>query len=299
MKALRLAALVAVPAALLLSSCAGGSSGIGGGGGGTPFTKSNVRFVNGTPTSAPNGFDVYYQSNGSASPSSPLIAALKYAIPSDYQALPTTAGNVIVQNAGGGAPSTGAPQATSCPVPQFANNQNYSIVITNANGALNCLIFQDALYAGPGNQYRFHDASANANTAIGTTVAYGTATAPALPGATFAVQGTTSLGTPVVGTTSPTFLLVNPTQLGTTTNVSFTVGQNTAAATEPSYDTLDASALLSPGTTTQPNAGNNNFTLPSGTAGASIYAIDCAAAALPTGSHCVGGVALIGVFDTH
>jgi len=298
MKLLRLAALAAVPAALLLSSCAGGSSGVVGGGG-TPFTKSNVRFLNGTPASAPGGYDVYYQSNGSAAPSSALVSALKYGIPSDYLTLPTTAGNVIVQNAGGGTPASGAPAVTSCPVPQFANNQNYSIVITNANGAINCLIFQDGLYAGPGNQYRFHDASANANTSIGTTVAYGTTTAPGTPGvSTFAVQGTTTLGTPVVGTTAPTFLLVNPTTLGTTSNISFAIGQN-SGSTATAINTLDASALLSPGTSTQPNAGNNNFTLPTGTAGAGIYAIDCGTAPLPTGSNCVGGVALVGAFDSH
>ena len=299
MKPLHLAALAAVPAALLLSSCAGGSSGVFGGGG-TPFTKSNVRFVNGTPASAPGGYDVYYQSNGSAAPSSALISALKYGIPSDYLTLPTTAGSVIVENAGNGTPASGAPAVTSCPVPQFANNQNYSVVITVANGAINCLIFQDALYAGPGNQYRFHDASANANASIGTTVAYGTATAPGTPGvSTFAVQGTTSLGTPVLGTSAPTFLLINPTQLGTTTNVSFAIGPNTSASTEQATNTLDAGSLLAPGTTTQPNAGNNNFTLPSGTAGAGIYAIDCTTAALPPGSQCVGGVALVGAFDSH
>jgi hypothetical protein len=49
MKALRIAALIAMPATLLLNACAGGSSGIIGGGGGVPGQQANVRFVNGQP----------------------------------------------------------------------------------------------------------------------------------------------------------------------------------------------------------------------------------------------------------
>ncbi len=220
---------------------------------------------------------------------------------SDFKPLPTVSGSVIVQTAGGPAPSTGTPALTSCPIPQFANNTNYSIVIATANGAVNCILFNDANYTGSANQYRFHDASPKANTAIGygTTLAHGIATAPGTPGtSTFAVLGTAKLGAPAVGAGGQTsFPVITPTTMGTTTAVSFAVGPN-SGATATATNTLDASALTLPGSTTQPNAGNN-FTLPSGSyAGASIYAIDCTVAPI-TGSHCVNGVALIGVFDSH
>lgn len=295
MKLSRLAALVAIPAAFSLAACAGGSSGIVGGGGGGLAQQANVRFVQGSPNL--QNVDVYFQSTGSASPSSPLIAALPYAVPSDFKSLPTVAGNVIVQTAGGAAPSTGTGALTSCPVPQFANNGNYSIVIATANGALNCVIFQDTIYTGSG-QYRFHNASPNA----GGTVAYGTTTAPGAPGAsTFAVQGTAPFGQAAVGNSGATsFTQVTPATLGSTSNVSFAVGANSGAQTATATNTLDASALMLPGSTTQPNSGNNTFTVPTGDAGASIYDIACAAgAALPAGAHCVAGNALIGVFDSH
>ena len=289
MKALRLAALIAMPATLLLNACAGGSSGIVGGGG-VPGQQANVRFVNGTPGTTGTSYDIYFQSTGSASPSSPLISALTYAESSDFKALPTAAGDVIVQTAGQPAPSTGTGALASCPVPQFANNTNYSIVI---GPGPSCILFSDSNYTGSGNQYRFHDASSDATAAIGTTVAYGIATAPGVPGtSTFAVLGTTQLG----GASS--YAAITPTTMGTTAAVSFAVGPN-SGATSTATTILDASALTLPGSTTQPNAGNNNFTLPSGYAGASIYAINCGAPALPTGSHCSSGVALIGVFDSH
>jgi hypothetical protein len=299
MKALRIAALIAMPATLLLNACAGGSSGIVGGGGGVPGQQANVRFVNGQPGTT--SYDIYFQSNGSTPPSSPLISGLNYAEASDFKALPTVSGNVIVQTAGGAAPSTGTAQLTSCPVPQFANNTNYSIVIATAQAALNCIIFADSNYTGSANQYRFHDASPHATAAIGGTLAHGIATAPGTPGtSTFAVLGTTQLGTVAVGNGGATsFPGITPTTMGTTTAVSFAVGPN-SGATATAQNTLDASALTLPGSETQPNLGNNNFTLPSGSyAGASIYAIDCGTGTLPAGSHCVSGVALIGVFDSH
>ena len=86
--------------------------------------------------------------------------------------------------------------------------------------------------------------------------------------------------------------------MATTTAVSFAVGPN-SGATATAINTLDAQYLMLPGSFSQPNT-SSNFTLPSGSyAGASIYAIDCGTPALPTGSHCTNGVALIGVFDTH
>jgi hypothetical protein len=299
MKALRLAALIAVPATLLLSACAGGSSGIVGGGGGVPGQQANVRFVNGQPGTTPTSYDIYFQSNGSAAPSSPLISALTYGEASDFKPLPTVAGNVIVHTAGSPAPSTGAGALASCPVPQFANNTNYSIVIATAGGATPyCILFSDSNYTGSANQYRFHDSSQNAVAAIGATVAHGIATAPGTPGtSTFAVLGTTPLGP--AAASSASYPVIAPVTMGTTTAVSFAVGPNSGAATSTASNTLDASALMLPGSTTQPNAGNNNFTLPSGYAGASIYAIDCGTGTLPAGSHCASGVALIGVFDTH
>ncbi|HEX3469104.1 MAG TPA: hypothetical protein VHT05_13580 [Candidatus Elarobacter sp.] len=304
MKAIRLAALIAVPAAFLLSACAGGSSGIIGGGGGVPGQQGNVRFVNAYngPGNATASYDIYFQSNGSASPSSPLIGALTYGEASDFKPLPNVSGSVIVQTAGGPAPSTSSPQITSCPVPQFSNNTNYSIVIAYDLGVVNCILFQDSNYNGSANQYRFHDASHNAVTTIGGTVAQGVTSAPGVPGtSTFAVLGTTQIGTAATqsgGATS--YPVITPSTMASTAGVSFAIGPN-SGATATATTTLDAQYLMLPGSNSQPNAGgSNNFTLPSGSyAGASIYAIDCGTAALPAGSHCVNGVGLIGVFDTH
>lgn len=299
MKVFRLAALVAVPAALLLNACSGGSNAIGGGGGGVIGQQANVRFVNAMPGTT--SFDIYFQSQGSASPNSPLLSSLAYGIASDFKPLPTVAGNVIVQTAGSGAPSTGTPQLASCPVPTFVTNTNYSIVVATANGAINCLIYADTNYTGSANQYRFHDASTNANAAIGTTVAHGVGTAPGIPGTTtFAVLGTQQLGTAAVGGNGgATYTVVGPTTMGTLSNVTFAVGPSTGGATAIATTTLDAGALTLPGSTTEPNTASNNFTLPAGFAGASIYAIDCGTGTLPAGTHCTGGVALIGVFDSH
>jgi hypothetical protein len=294
MKFSRLAATTALPATLLLAACGGGSSGIVGGGGGALGQQANVRFVQGSPSTS--SVDVYFQSTGSASPSTPLIAALPYAVPSDFKTLPTVAGSVIVQTAGGGAPSTGTAALTSCPVPQFANNANYTIAIVNANGVINCVLFQDAVYTGTG-QYRFHDASPNQSAAV----AFGTTTAPGTPGtSTFAVQGTAPFGQLAAGNSAAaSYTLVTPVTLGTTANVSFAVGTS-AGQTATATNTLDAGALMLAGSTTQPNSGNNNYTVPTGLAGASIYDIACGGTAtLPSGAHCVGGNALVGVFDTH
>lgn len=257
-----------------------------------------MRFVNGMPGGT--AFDIYFQSSGSAAPNSPLISALAYGVASDFKALPTSAGSVIVQTAGSGAPSTGTPTVASCPVPTFVTNTNYSIVIATANSAINCLIFADTNYTGSGNQFRFHDASTNANAAIGTTVAYGVGTAPGTPGTTtFAVLGTQQLGMAAVGGNgSPTYTVIGPTTMGTTTAVTFAVGPNSGAISTAS-NTLDAGALTLPGSTTEPNSAGNSFTLPTGYAGASLYAIDCGTGTLPAGAHCVGGVALIGVYDSH
>lgn len=291
----RTAAVVAVPLALLLASCGGGSSGIVGGGGGTPGAQANVRFVQGSPTTG--NVDIYFQSNGSAAPSSPLIGAVAYGVPTNFVTLPNVAGSVIVQNAGGGAPSTGVAQLASCPVPQFANNQNYSIVLVSTGGALNCAIYQDMVYTGSGNQYRFH----NASPTEAATVSFGTATAPGAPGtSTFAVQGTTTFGPVVIGSSGATYNQITPTTLGTTSNVSYAVASTGATgSTATASNTLDAGNTLTPGTTTQPNLGNNTFTLPSGDPGVSVFDIACGAgAALPTGSTCVGGNALVAVFDS-
>ena len=293
MKVTRLAAVGAVCAASLLAACGGGSSGIVGGGGGGLGQQANVRFVQGVPN-APS-VDVYFQSNGSASPSSPLIAALPYGVATDYKTLPNVAGSVIVQTAGGAAPSAGTGALTSCPVPQFANNGNYSIVIGVANGALNCVLFQDMNYTAPA-QYRFHNATPNeANPA-----AYGTTTAPGAPGAPFTVAGTAAFGQPAVGNSAASsYTAVSPVTLGTTTNVSFAVGPN-SGQTSAATNTFDAGNLTLPGSSTRPNAGNNSFVVPTGYAGASIYDITCnGTAAVPTGSTCVNGAALIGVFDSH
>lgn len=295
MKFTRLTALVAVPAALLISACSGGSIGVIGGGGGTAGQQANVRFVHGAPGAG--NVDIYFQSNGSAAPSSPLASNVPFGIASDFLTLPNVAGSVIVQKAGGGAPSTGATQFLSCPVPQFANNTNYSIVIVKTSTSPNCVIFQDPNYTAS-NQYRFHHASPAATVALGSqTVTYGVATAAALPGATFSVAGTATYGTQAVGGTAPTYTVIAPATLSSTSNVSFAVGPPSSGA---AITTLDAGAITLPGSATQPNSASNTFTLPSGYAGASIYAIDCTGATLPApGERCTGGVALIGVYDSH
>ncbi len=65
MKLTRLAALVAVPAALSLAACGGGSSGVLGNNVGTGGQTANLRFVNGSPDLGSN-VDIYFQATGAA-----------------------------------------------------------------------------------------------------------------------------------------------------------------------------------------------------------------------------------------
>jgi hypothetical protein len=293
MKFSRLAALVAVPAALSLAACGGGSSGVLGSGIGTGGQQANIRFVNGSPDLGSN-IDIYLQATGAAAPSAPAAPSttnMPYGETSLFFAEPTTAFVAVVRPTGASSGST-ALDGLACPIPQLATNAKYTVVIsgTNANGHT-CRLFQDFDYSTT-PQYRVHDAASS----LGASVAYGT-TNGSTP-ATFNAANTATLGnsalTSGVGYTQvqPAGPIQNPTSdpvfvIGTQS------GSNIAAT-----DSLDAKSLFASGSLAQPDtAGSLNF--PS-TAGTSVFAIDCtpaSVAALP-GVQCNSGAALVGTFDT-
>jgi hypothetical protein len=293
MKFNRLAALVAVPAALSLAACGGGSSGVFGNSVGTGGQQANIRFVNGSPDLGSN-IDIYLQATGAAAPSAPAAASttnMPYGETSLFVPEPTTAYTAIVRAAGSSS-SSAALAGLACPVPQLATNAKYTVVIAGTAAAGHtCRLFQDFDY-GSGAQYRVHDAAAS----LGTSVAYGV-TNGATP-ASYSAANTASLGNSSVGTTSftqvqPAGPIPNP-----TSDPVFVIGTPSGTGTITPIDTLDAKSLFASGSLTQPNtAGSLNY--PS-TAGTSVFAIDCtpaAVAAMP-GVQCNSGAALVGTFDT-
>ena len=94
MKLLRLAAIVAVPAALSLAACSGGSSGVIGNNVGTGGQQANIRFVNGAPDLGSN-VDIYFQATGAGAPSAPAsstTANVAYGVVTPFiQEAPTAA----------------------------------------------------------------------------------------------------------------------------------------------------------------------------------------------------------------
>ncbi|HEX3551468.1 MAG TPA: hypothetical protein VHT53_13875 [Candidatus Elarobacter sp.] len=275
----------------MLAACGGGSGAtIANVSGNT----SNLRIVNGVSGVAGVGnVDVYFQSTGSPSPTQTIVSNLAFGTASDYLTQPAVAGSVIVQHAGGGSPSGGTAQLASCPIPQMAINAKYSVVLVRTNGAVNCELFQDFDYtASP--QYRAHDASPNSALAAG--AGFGTeATPSAPPGSTFAVQTAGAQGALAAGNAPATaYTAAQPNGISAFTgSITFAVSAQTSGSAT-ALATLDSRYIFSPNGTSQPNSsGALNFT---GSAGTSIFAIDCTTNVAPN-VPCTSGVALVGFTD--
>jgi len=293
----RIATLLAVPAVLSVAAC-GGDSGSGVPNAiATPAQVSSVRFVNGSPDLGTN-VDVAYAPTGAAVPAGPFSASttnLAYGAVTPFVQLPIGAGTVFVRAAG---TSTVDLQ---CTLPSMVLEQTYTVVVAGTVATHHtCLIFQETTYTGT-PMYRVHDASLNAPSSIAFgTVPSGTASGTQVPynGAQVANAGGD------VTSTTPTFTpvrLAGP--IGSPTNPTFAIGPNTGGPMFSVTDTLAASSLFAAGGTTQPDtSGTLNYT---GTAGTSLFAIDCTAAAVASlpGVQCnagggTGTYALIGAFDT-
>lgn len=297
MKLTRLAALVAVPAALSLAACGGGSSGVLGNNVGTGGQTANLRVVNGSPDLGTN-VDIYFQATGAAAPGSTANGASTTNVPygqtTPFFQEPITAGTLTVRSTGASS-SSPALDSLACPIPQMQANSKYTVVIAGNGGTHTCRLFQDFDYNASGAQYRVHDAAAS----LGTQIAYGTTT-----GATPAAYGSANvatLGSDAIAASGATFTQVQPAgpiQNPSTTPV-FVIGPNNGGSTTiSSTDTLSASSLFASGSLAQPNtAGSLNYP---NTAGTSVFAVDCTAAAVASlsGVQCNSGAALIGTFDT-
>ncbi len=296
MTRLRIAALLAVPAALSLAACSGGSSGIVGNPIGTGGTQSNIRFVNGAPDLG--NVDFYFQATGASAPASPAsttTANVAYAVVTPFVSESPTAGTVAVRAAGASA-SGGVLDNLACPIPQMGINAKYTVAIAGiGSGNHHCLIFQDFDYT-VAPQYRVHNASVNAPSAI----AFGTTTTPTAPGTAVPYNGAqvASRGGDV-SAGGAVYTQVQPAgPIGNLSNPTFVVGPNSGGATFTATDTLAAANVFASGATTEPDTtGALNYTA---TAGTSLFAIDCTAASVAslTGVQCNSGYALIGTFDT-
>ena len=290
----RIAAFAAFPIALALTACSGGSSGTIGNNVGTGGQQANIRFINGSPDLG--SVDFYYQATGAAAPGSPAsstTAAITYPVTTPFVAEAPTAATIIVRAAGSSS-SGPAIDSLSCPIPQLAVNAKYTVAIAGIGaGNHRCLIFQDFDYSTAA-QYRVHNASMNA----AATLAYSTTTTSPAPGTPVPYNGAqvaTKGGNASVG--SAVFTPVQPAgPIGNAgSNPAFVIGTNTGGATFPVLDSLNASSLFASGSTAQPDtAGTLNFP---GTAGTSLFAIDCTTAPA-AGVQCNSGIALVGTFDT-
>jgi hypothetical protein len=287
MKITRLAALLAVPAALSLAACGGGST--------STFVNNatqgtaQVRFVQGDPKLG--AVDIYFYQSNASQPANATKTSVAFGEATDYT--PQTAvPNTLVARAPG---QTSGAAITACNLPAITNTF-YSVVIADQNGAPNCMVFQDSPYTNA-PQYRMHHAASIAvanNSSLGT-IDYGVGTAAAA----FTVQGTSTLGG-FVGSQNPVTLAGTSGNQAAASGTVFGIGPSSVAvgSTDTATASLAASAVFAPDSLTQPDtAGTLNFAPYVGT---SLYAIDCTgpitggSAAIP----CNGGVALIGVFDT-
>lgn len=295
MKLTRLAALLAVPVGLSLAACSGGTNAGSTGLGNITGQQAYVRFLNGSP--ALGSVSLAIQASGTGTPTGSFVSSLPYAEATDFIPEPTTAQTLFIAPAGTTAPASAA--TYSCTIPQFANNVKYDIVLAKTTTtANNCLVFQDQDYTST-PQVRFHDASA---TAANGSFDFGNSTTAG----SFTVLGNGVLGNPTIGNGSPTtFTNVVPVNLGgatSTTNVTFAIGASTAApgqasgSTETAAATFGSQFLLPPNSTTTSNsAGTVNAP---GTAGTSLFALDCSGATLPAGATCTNGTTLIGYTDS-
>ncbi len=287
MKLPRIAAYLAVPAALSLAACGGGST--------SPFVNNatqgtaQVRFVQADPKVG--ALDVYFFQSAGSQTSSAAFSNLAFGEASDYQPQTAVANTLVARSAGSASSSTAV---TACNLPPLTN-ANYSIVIADQNGAPNCMVFQDQNYSAT-PQYRFHHAAsikAAANSALAT-VAYGVGTSAAA----FTVQGTSGVGG-FVGSSNPITQSGSSGNQANATGSVFGVGASAATGTSATpLTSLSAPSIFAPGSLTQPDSAG---TLPFSTyAGVSLFAIDCttAIAGATTPVPCNGGLALIGVFDS-
>jgi hypothetical protein len=282
-----LLALFALPVALSLAACSGGSAGISNAVG----SQSNFRFVNGSPDAGT--VDIYYVPTGTTKNSSPSYSAAAYGLISNFTTEPAVAAQVFFYPTG----TTTTPLSASCAIPANSSGQNYTVVLAGrvANSTLQCVIFQDGLYSASG-QYRVHHASPAAAAAGLGTIGYGVTPGVA---ASFTQVGTTSFPN-TNNTVSTTFFSITPSPAVTAdAQTTFDVGAaTTTGSPATTLLSIDASQLVTPGATGQPDTGN---TLPSSAGtynNASIFAIDCTGATTPEGTACVDGAGLIGSFDS-
>jgi hypothetical protein len=162
-----------------------------------------------------------------------------------------------------------------------------------------CTEFKDFDYTAPG-QFRFHHAAAVAAAATPT---FSFGVTAGVPAGTFTASGSATFpgsfaANPgfAVGSAGPS----GPVTAGTATG--FAIGPNAQAGTTvTTIAQMNSSQFIAPAafpgmSATQPNTAN---TLPGGGFNnGSIFIIDCNGATTPQGTACVGGVALIGTFDT-
>ncbi|HTD32736.1 MAG TPA: hypothetical protein VK665_03665 [Candidatus Elarobacter sp.] len=249
--------------------------------------------MNGAP--GQGSFDIYFQAVGGALPSSPVATTLAYGTATDFLTQPAIGENLIAQQAGTASPGASGRATLSCPLPQFSINAKYSVVIVNNAGTLDCELFQDFDY-NASTQYRAHNATTSAS-ALAASAGFGTIpSASAPPGTPFTVQAVGPRGNLVGTSGAPTsYTAAQPNSIpGFSGSITFAVG-NATSGTTPALATLDSRYIFQPNGTTQPNTtGALNFT---GSAGTSIFAIDCTGATVATNVPCSGGVALVGYTD--
>lgn len=279
-------ALLALPAALSLAACGGGSTGIAQATGAT----SNIRYVNGAPGT---NYDVYFTSTGTATSTTAAFSGLNYGTASDFQSQPATSATVNFRTSG----SAGTVAAAGgCSIPQMSSGNNYSVVIENGSGTVSCTLFQDNLYSATG-QYRFHNASQNATSALGAGsggFAFGVTNGVGLPQPAVPYASGDIATFPGIVPTQTQFQLVNAvTAVTASTPVGFAIGTTppngttTFAATAAVNANQFQTPLASAGTVAFPDTAN---TLPGGGYNnGSIFVID--ASGTP-------GYELIGTFDS-
>ncbi len=275
MKLTRLAALVVVPAAFSLAACGGGSSGVLGNTIGTGGQQAQHPVRERLARSRQQHRHLLASDRRRARRPRPRRRArrtCRTVKTSLFFAEPTVAYTAIVRSAGA---SSARPRSLglACPIPQLATNAKYTVVIagTNATGHT-CRLFQDFDYGNTPPQYRVHDAAST----LGNSVAY----------------GTTNGGTPA------TFNAANTALLGTARcrERGFTQVQPAGPIPNPTSDSGLRDRHDRPARTSRPQTrstrsrcsrpvrspsrtprGSLNF--PS-TAGTSVFAIDCTAAAV-------------------
>jgi hypothetical protein len=274
-----LRALAALPIALLLASCGGTSTQTAG----TLGAQANLRFINGLPNAG--AIDIYIQETGGQASGSPIVAAEPFGQASQFISQLAVASTIKAIAADTG--PTGPVDAT-CTVPAFNANGTYDIVFAVINGTPNCALFIDNAFTGV-PQVRFHQASGAAGFS---TIDWGVSASAG----TFSVLGAGTLGS----TTGFTPAVVVAAASGTTSNVTFAIGTTGGAVgtTETALDTFGSANLLPPNTRISTNT-SGALNAP-GSAGTSLFALDCTAAAIALipGAQCNSGVTLIGYTDS-